>query len=118
MSMNNKPLESADQKTVDAVKQLTSVLTQKPDDLCAIKEEMIKLFEYLSSEEGRTNSNCMAVDEYFIVNDFWADIDLPDEFHDIISDAAGVLRDAVSAPEVTADLESTPEQLLERTKQL
>jgi hypothetical protein len=47
----------------------------------------------------------------------WDSLETPervdDEFHDILADMSEALHDTVSAPEVAAEFESTPEQLLE-----
>ena len=48
----------------------------------------------------------------------WDGDELPQPFVDILADMSGVLHDTVSAPDITANFESTPEQLLERARRL
>jgi hypothetical protein len=81
---------------------------------------MERLYEYLASPEGRTDSNVRAADLYF--NDgifdagYWGH--LPESYQAILCDTGGQLHDTISAPGVAQNFESLPEQLLQRTRAL
>ncbi len=82
---------------------------------------MEALLVYLASAEGRTDSNCRAVDVALMSDEeLWANIDEIEAFDpglaDVLADMAGALHDTVSAPDIAASLESTPEQLLGRLR--
>jgi hypothetical protein len=70
----------------------------------------------LASPEGRSNANCSATDNFFLLREGWeTDWDhLPGSFGDILGDMGAALHDTVEAPEIARNFESTPEQLLER----
>lgn len=109
---------NADSTTRDLVGRIIEVLSDKNLNLIELKNGMICLLEYFSSPEGRTDINCKAVDSLFMSDDLWLECDLPSEFHDIFADMSGALHDTMSAPEIAANFESTPEQLLKRTMEL
>jgi hypothetical protein len=48
----------------------------------------------------------------------WDADELPESFVEILSDMSGALHDTVSAPDIAANFESTPDQLLERARRL
>ena len=111
-------LAEADPKAQELVKAVQSVLANGTLDLEVLKHSLMGLFEYLSSEDGRTDDNCCAVDSFFMFDDLWVERNLPDPFHDIFADVAGALHDTVSAPEIAENFNSTPEQLLKRARKL
>ncbi len=111
-------LTQADSKTREVVQAIQSILTKDVIDFVALKHSLIELFEYLSSENGRTDKNCCAVDSFFTHDELWAERNLPDPFNDIFADIAGALHDTVSAPDIAENFESTPEQLLKRARGL
>lgn len=117
-SQTKNILMNADSTTRDLVGRIIEVLSDKNLNLIELKNGMICLLEYLSSPEGRTDINCKAVDSFFMSDDLWLECDLPSEFHDIFADMSGTLHDTMSAPEIAANFESTPEQLLKRTMEL
>jgi hypothetical protein len=111
-------LEEADSRAQDLVKMIQSVLSQDPPQLESLKNSLVALLEYLSSNDGRTDANCNAVDMFFMFNNLWVEKNLPDPFHDIFADISGALHDTVSSPEIAENFDSTPEQLLRRAKEL
>jgi hypothetical protein len=111
-------LAGADSRARELVNAVQSILAYNAPDLSELKKSLINLFEYLSSPNGRTDENCIAINSFFMFDDLWVDRDLPDRFHEIFVDMSGALHDAVSAPENAEDFYSTPEQLLERAKEL
>ena len=111
-------LAEGDFKTQDLVNSIQTILAKNTFDAVALKHALMSLLEYLSSSVGRTDANCRAVDSFFMFNDLWVNKNLPDQFHDIFGDMAGALHDTVSAPEIAYNFYSTPEQLLERVKQI
>ena len=111
-------LAQADSKAQELVKETQSILAKGSFDLEELKQSLIALLEYLSSDDGRTDTNCHAVNSFFMLDDVWAERNLPDPFHDIFADLAGALHDTISGPEIAQNFDSTPEQLLKRAKQL
>jgi len=113
-----RSLAEADSLARKMVSDIQSVLTSEPLGFVPLKGALIKLLEYLSTPEGRTDANCRAVNSFFMHNDLWVDRNLPDSFHRIFADMAGTLHDTISAPEIARNFDSTPEQLLKRAKEL
>lgn len=111
-------LAEADSRARELVHAIQSILTKDVIDFAVLKHSLIELFEYLSSENGRTDKNCCAVDSFFMHDELWVERNLPDPFHDIFADIAGALHDTVSAPEIAENFDSTPEQLLKRAGEL
>ena len=95
-------------------------LIRTPADFVAIKDSLVTLFSFLTSPEGRTDANCWATDLFFSIDDDWEKpwADLPDAFVDVLRDAGGCLHDTIRYPEIARNFDSTPEQLLQRTKGL
>ena len=117
-SKNDNILIKADDIVKDIVDQIISTLSENEVNLPKLKNQMCLLLEHLTTEEGRTDINCKAVDYYFMNNDLWAEKELPDELHDIFADISGALHDTISSPEVAKNFDSTPEQLLDRLKRV
>ena len=111
-------LAEGDPKARELVNAVQSVLASDQLNLETLKRSLITLLEYLSSQEGRTDANCRAVDSFFVADGRWVERNLPDPFHDILADIAGALHDTVSAPEIAQNFDSTPEQLLKRAREL
>ena len=104
------------------VPMVAKEIVRKPTNLGALRDSLDALLTFLASPAGRTDPNCRTVDHFFhFSEDYGWDPDwddLPDAFQDILSGIAGALHDTVGAPEVARDLESTPEQLLERLRRI
>lgn len=95
------------------------VACARPLNPVALKGVLVGLLEFLATPEGRTNSNCWAVDLFCMSDDWERDWgELPQEFIDILTDMAGALHDTVKAPDIARNFDSTPEQLLERARKL
>ena len=107
-----------DQVLVKWIGAVDTTLLANPIVLPQLKSDLIALLDYLASPSGRTDENCRAVDNHFQHHDAWAKMNLPSDFRDLLADMAGILHDAVSAPSVAQNFESTPEQLLDRAKKL
>ena len=93
-------------------------IARRPANLNGLWESLDRLLVYLASPMGRTNSNCWAANNFFLLCEGWeTDWDhLPNSFGDILGDMAKALHDTVEAPEIARNFESTPEQLLERLR--
>jgi len=111
-------LAEADLRAQDLVKAIQLILANDPPDLKALRNSLIVLLEYLSSNDGRSDTNCNAVDMFFMFDNLWVERNLPSSFHDIFADISGALHDTVSSPEIAENFYSTPEQLLKRAKAL
>ena len=98
----------------------TGILSD-PLNPAAIKESLVALLEYLGGP-GRTNANCSATDRFFCTSDGWetdwTERGLPDEIHDVLAMMGEALHDTVKAPEIAANFDCLPEQLLERVRNL
>jgi hypothetical protein len=90
----------------------------RPYDVPRIVVTVERLLEYLSSSEGRTHVNWVAVDRFFCIRDDWEGDweDEPEALADILGDMGGALHDTISAPEIAENFDSTPEQLLEQLR--
>ena len=84
-------------------------------ELPALRRALIALLELLASERGRTDANCCVVDAFFAGIGASA---LPADFRALVSDLSGALHDAIYAPQIAANFECLPEQLLERARRL
>ena len=101
------------------LRELYVALTARPADLPRMKHAMIQVLEFLASPTGRTHENCKAADLFLCIDDWERDWhDLPQSFINILEDMGGSLHDTIRAPDIAANFGSTPEQLLERTKEL
>ena len=98
----------------------TAVLTT-PVDLGELKASLIQVFEYLSGA-GRTNANCWAVDSFFGLSEGWerdwTEQEFPDDFHEVMALTGDALHDTVQSPDVAANFDCLPEQLLDRARNL
>jgi hypothetical protein len=97
---------------------IDSYLSYEPTDLICLKAQFISMLEYLCSPTGRTNHNCVSLNDHAMLNDDWLAAKLPDDFKDLIIYMAGALHDTFGAPDIAKSELGTPEQLLERAKKL
>ena len=92
-----------------------------PPDLVSLKNNLEELLEFLVAK-GRTNANCWATDMFFMLSEGWerdwTEQDLPAEFHDVLALMGEALHDTVQAPQVAANFDCLPEQLLVRVRNL
>jgi hypothetical protein len=92
-----------------------------PVDSSKLKKNLEDLLLFLSGE-GRSNANCWAADLFFARSEAWekdwAELNLPEGLHDVLSMMGEALHDTVQAPEVAKSFGCLPEQLLERLRQL
>jgi hypothetical protein len=86
-----------------------------PDHIAAAVEDLL---DYMTSREGRTHENCVAIDSFFCLGEGWERDweDEPSELADILADLGGALHDTFGAPHIAENFESTPEQLLKRIR--
>lgn len=101
---------------------ITRIIRNRPVAVGELRGAIESLLVFLTSAEGRTDSNCQTVD-FALMNDdeLWEvieDVESADAvLADVIRDMASTLRDTVSAPDIAANFDSTPEQLLSRLRQ-
>jgi hypothetical protein len=95
-------------------------LIARPCDLAGTREAIIAVLQFLVTPEGRTDSNCQAVDLFLClgVEEQRSWEDLPEHIAWFLDDMGGNLHDTFKAPDIAARLASTPEQLLARAKEL
>ena len=121
---NNNTREGQSPKEPKDIKQLLEQvvhsLHEEPMNLGNIKDSLVCLFSFLCKPKNRTHKNCRAVDLFFCVDNHldvsWNS--LPNEYRQLFNDIGGALHDTVVAPEIAANFESTPEQLLARAEKL
>jgi hypothetical protein len=92
-----------------------------PPNLSDLKGALEGLLNYLAVE-GRTNANCWATDLFFMASAGWerdwSEQELPEDFRNVLGVMSGALHDTVQAPEVAANFDSMPEQILEHVRNL
>jgi hypothetical protein len=85
------------------------------------KKSLEDLLQFLTGV-GRTNANCWAVDLFFALSQGWerdwAELELPEEFHDVLAMMGEALHDTVKASDIAENFGCLPEQLLERVRRL
>ncbi len=111
-------MDKPDDNVTKGLEAIGATLSQAPVNLEYLKVSVVRLLEYLSSPEGRTDANCRAVDSCFCLTETGASLNLPPDFQSLFDDIGGALHDAVSHPDIAKNFESTPEQLLTRAKEL
>jgi hypothetical protein len=103
------------------LQRVYSDVLAEPADLCALKESLVALLEYLKGA-GRTNANCWAVDLFFCLSEGWerdwTEQSLPEDFHEVLALMGEALHDAVLTPKIAENFDCLPEQLLVRALQL
>jgi hypothetical protein len=86
-----------------------------------LKKSLEDLLEFLAGD-GRTNANCWAVDAFFALSKGWerdwAELSLPEDFHDVLARMGEALHDTVRDPEIARNFGCLPEQLLDRVRRL
>ena len=100
------------------MQRLYDALTARDLQVAHVREAMIAVLEFLASPAGRTDANCHAVDSFLFEDEVWYSHRLPEAFAEVLADMGGILHDTVSAPHITENFSSTPEQLLARARDL
>ena len=112
------PLADADSALRPLLRQLYDELRHSPKHLPQLKAAIVAVLEFLSSSCGRTDANCRTVDSFLMLDETWDGDELPEPYIEVLADMAGALHDTITAPDIAANFDSTPEQLLERARQL
>jgi hypothetical protein len=103
------------------LERVYSRVLSRPIDLVHLKQSLGELLEYLAGE-GRTNANCWTVDLFFGLSQGWerdwAEQDLPEDFHDMLSKLGEALHDTIMTPDVARNFDCLPEQLVKRVRLL
>lgn len=105
----------------ELLKALDHRMVVRPWSFGQIRTAIVDLLMFLCTEEGRTDSNCRAVDAFVMTSwdDAWLDMrELPGQFAEILCDIGGQLHDTFTAPERAESFKSLPEQLLARARDL
>jgi hypothetical protein len=108
-------LEQADTTLRPLMQDVRAALFRSPLDIAAVRASLVALFEYLSSPDGRTNTNCCAVDSFFCLDDDLPLERLPESLQDVFTHM-DALHDTITAHDIAENFGSTPEQLLERVR--
>jgi len=85
-----------------------------------ILSAITNLLEWLNQPENNNDLNCKQVDNY-IANKVIANRSyetLPSDIKNILFDMGGALNDTHTFPEIATNFESTPQQLLERLRNM
>jgi hypothetical protein len=112
--------ENEKQKVIDLAEAVFQVAIQSNPDMSQLKSRLIELLSFLCSPEGRTDENCQIVDSYFCTKNNWSYCikHLPIEAYEILFDIGGTLHDTFENPDIAANFQSLPEQLLERVEKM
>jgi hypothetical protein len=112
--------EQVSPELVPLLQDVYTEVQRTPGDLDALTLKLRRLLEYLASPRGRTNANCWATDLFFMDIDRWErDWEhLPEPYQDLLGDLGGALHDTVSSPDIAANFDSTPEQLLAQLERI
>jgi len=113
-----RPATDVDEALRPLLRRLHDELQRAPAELPALRAAIIAVLEFLASPAGRTDANCGAVDSFLMRDEVWDGDRLPQAYVDILADMAGALHDTITAPDIAANFESAPEQLLERARRL
>lgn len=108
-------VEGVDPRVVEELRALYEASAETGVGSAVIAPLLIRLLEFLASDEGRTDANCRAVDYFFCLGD-WSWGHLPEPWESIFADLGGGLHEAVAAPDIAEALQATPDQLLERVR--
>lgn len=103
------------------LRTLDNRVIQRPWNFAFMKDALVELLSFLTAPDGRTDGNCRAVDGFASVSwgEAWFGLeDLPKPFEAVLFDIGGQLHDTFSAPDIAANFQSLPEQLLERAQNL
>jgi hypothetical protein len=104
------------------IPSVCEAIDARPADILAVKKTLDALLAFLASPAGRTDANCVAVDDFFLLpeNYGWDPIwdHLPGPLIEILADIGGALHDSITVPEIAESFESTPEQLLKRLRSI
>jgi len=88
-------------------------------DAARILGALDALMVWLAAPENNTDFNCRAVDRFVFLEVLDKMMpEQPDGLRELLLDVGGQLHDTHTAPSVASSFESTPEQLLARTRQL
>src|SRR5262245_52664048 len=112
------PATDADDALRPLLLRLHEELQRTPAELSALRAAIIAVLEFLASPRGRTDANCRTVDSFLMRDETWDGDRFPQAYVDVLADMAGALHDTITAPDIAANFESTPEQLLERARRL
>ncbi len=91
----------------------------------AVLHALEALLSWLVRPENNTDANCRAID-LFTLLEIWNHVGigqvcrvrLPDSLLELLYDVGGQLHDNHTSPEIAREFESTPQQLLRRTRKL
>ncbi|MHB0998654.1 MAG: hypothetical protein ACYC27_05355 [Armatimonadota bacterium] len=103
--------------------RLYDEICRYPADLSMLKSALVDILAHLTTPEGRTDRNCRLLDKFVFFLCYEDDPirdrkDIPDDFRLVIEDIGMGLHDAIDCPDIAANFESLPEQLLERAENL
>jgi hypothetical protein len=116
--MSNLASDSTDGTFCILLQRLHDELQRAPATLNELKTAIIGVLKFLTTPQGRTDANCRTVDSFLMRDEAWNADRFPQSYVDILADMAGTLHDTITAPDIAANFESTPEQLLERAVRL
>lgn len=114
------PINRVSPEMRELLQTFHNALVAQPLNLQNIKKALLDLLQFLTTPQGRTEGNCWVVNMYIALAD-WDESgfpDLPDDMGSIIADMGMTLHETFPLPQMAWEYESTPEQLLERTRNL
>ncbi len=118
--MNNIDKEKERDRLIQLAESVYCTACQQTPDMSQLRSRLEDLLVFLCSPKGRTDESCHAVDTYLSTKNDWPSCieHLPRDVYDILVDIGGTLHDAIQCPDIAANFESLPEQLLDRVRKL
>ncbi len=99
-------------------REVHDAYASRPPDAVRARSALVSLLIYLASPDARTHTNVCAVDRFLMEDPaLTKDTALPAQFVEFVLNA-DALHDTIESPEVAENFESTPEQLLEKAREL
>jgi len=119
VSSNRRVKKAASPELEPLLKRIYDEIVCEDADISAVKRSLVDLLSFLASPSGRTDVNCVVTDLFFTLDDLWEKSwhCLPDSLSEILSDTS-ILHDTIRCPEIARNFGGTPEQILEKLRNL
>lgn len=123
--LRDVPRDPPSPVAVELTESVMLASTAEPLSLAAVRASLIALAEFLITEAGHTHTNCVTVSRLLDRVESWRRVNrnrarlqyLPEEYQDLLR-GFGCLDMTFADPELAADMETTPEQLLTAARAL
>ena len=102
------------------IREVYAQVVRTDTDVRGLHKALNDLLTFLASPTGRTHANCVATDSFFMNNDRWERNweHIPEAYQDLLGLLGDALHDTIASPEIAANFDNTPEQLLSHLRQI